>query len=89
MPFSEISIDLETITESEVSQKQKNKYRCGIQKDGADEPICKTEIETQKQRTNIWTLRGEDDGGMDWEIGIDVCTLLYVDQMAGAVLHCS
>ena len=54
---------------------------CGIQKNGTGEPICKAQIETQKQRTNIWTPRGRR-GGMDWEIGIDICTLLCMKQMA-------
>ena len=50
-------MDLESIIQSEVSQKEKNKYRilthiCGIQKNGTDEPICKAEIKTQTQRTN-------------------------------------
>ena len=49
--FVETWMDLETVTLSEVSQKDKNKYRilthiCGIQKNGADEPVCKAEIET-------------------------------------------
>ena len=40
------------VIQSEVSQKQNNKYRilthiCGIQKNGIDELICNTEIETQ------------------------------------------
>ena len=29
---------------------------CGILKDGNDEPICKTARETQKLRTDCWTL---------------------------------
>ena len=44
-------------------------------KNSTDEPICKTEIETQMWRTNIWTARGERRGGMNWEIGTDVYTL--------------
>ena len=45
-------MDLETVIQSEVSQKEKNKYRilmhiCGIEKNGTDELICKAEIETQ------------------------------------------
>ena len=60
--------DLETGIQSEVSQKEKIKYRiaahiCGIQKNGTDEPVCKAEIETQMQRTNVWTQRGESGGG--------------------------
>ena len=29
-------------------------YLCGIQKNGTDELICKTEIETQIQKTDLW-----------------------------------
>ena len=47
---------------------------CGIQKNGIDELMCKVEIESQMQRTNIWTPRGEKGGGMNWKIGIDIYT---------------
>ena len=45
-------MDLETVIQSEVSQKEKNKYHilthiCGTQKNGTDEPVCRAEIETQ------------------------------------------
>ena len=48
----ETRMDLETVIQSEVSQKKKNKYHilmhmCGILKNGIDYLICKTEIETQ------------------------------------------
>ena len=50
--FVEMWMDLETVIQSEVSQKEKNKYHilmhiCGIQKSGTDEPVCRGEIETQ------------------------------------------
>ena len=50
--FVETWMDLETVIRSEVSQKEKNKYRilmhiCTIYKNGSDEPVCKVEIETQ------------------------------------------
>ena len=50
--FGEMWMDLETVIQSEVSQKEKNKYCivthiCGIYKNGTDEPVCKAEIETQ------------------------------------------
>ena len=69
--FVETWMDLETVKQSEVSQKEKNKYRilthiCGIQKYGTDEPVCKAEKETQMQRTNVWTPRGESGGGVVW-----------------------
>ena len=52
---------LEPIIQSEESQKDKDQYSIlmhmyGIQKDGNDNPICKTEKETQMYRTDFWTL---------------------------------
>ena len=49
--------DLETIIQSEVNQKEKNRYYilmciCGIQTNSTDEPNYKTEMETQTWRTN-------------------------------------
>ena len=44
-------MDLESVIQSEVSQKEKNKYIlmhiCGIYKNGIDDLICKAEIEIQ------------------------------------------
>ena len=53
-------IKLEPIIQS-VSQKDKEHYSIlthiyGIQKDVNDNPICKTEKETQMYRTDFWTL---------------------------------
>ena len=66
--FVETWMDLETVIQSEVSQKEKNKYRilthiCGTQKNGTDEPVCRAETETQMQRTNVWTPSGESSRG--------------------------
>ena len=52
MPFAEMQMDLETVIQNEVSQKEKNKYCllrhiCVTQKNSTDEPICKAAIETQ------------------------------------------
>ena len=52
---------LELITQSEVSQKEKQQYSIlthiyGIQKDGNDNPVCETAKETQIYRTVFWTL---------------------------------
>ena len=68
VPFAEMWIDLKTIIQSEVSQKEKNKYRiilliCHIQKNGTDELICKAEIETQTQRKDLWIPGGEEGVG--------------------------
>ena len=89
--FVEMWMDLETVIQSEVSQREKNKYRilmhiCGTQKNGIDELVCRAEIETQMQRTNVWTPTGESaggggGGGMNWEIGIDIHTLVCIKQI--------
>ena len=52
---------LEPIIQSEVSQKNKHQYSIltqtyGILKDGNNNPIYRTEKETQMYRTNFWTL---------------------------------
>ena len=54
MLFAELWMDLQSVIQREVSQKEKNKYCLlthvgGIQKNGTDEPICKAERETQTQ----------------------------------------
>ena len=59
---------MEPIIQSEVSQKEKHPYSIltqiyGIQKDGNDNPICKTTKETQMYRTVFWTV-GEGEGVM-------------------------
>ena len=69
--FVEMWKDLQSIIQSEVSQKEKNKYRilthiCGIQKNGTDEPVCKAEIVTQMKKTNVWTPRRESGGCWWW-----------------------
>ena len=51
VPFAETWMDLETVVQSEVCQKEKNKYCilmpiCGIQKKDTNKPVCKVEIET-------------------------------------------
>ena len=85
-------MDLETVIQSEVSQKEKNKYRIisliyVIQKNDTDELICNAEIETQTQRTNIWIPRVEGQGGMNWKIGIDIYTLLCIKQITNENLQ--
>ena len=51
-------VNLETIIQSEVSQKEKEKYckhMCRIQKDGTEEFICRAAMEKQTQKTDLWT----------------------------------
>ena len=61
-------MNLEPIIQSELSQK-KNKYHIimhiyGIYKNGADEPACRTVMETQTWRAELGTV-GDAEGGMD------------------------
>ena len=45
-----------------------------------DNPICKTEKETQMYRIDFWTL-GEGEGGMFQENSIETCILSRVKQI--------
>ena len=60
-------MNLESVIQNEVSQKEKNKYHIlahiyGIQKDGTDGPICKAAKEMQTQTTFVVPV-GEGEGG--------------------------
>ena len=62
-----------------------NAYMWNLE-NGTDELVCRAEIETQKQRKNVWTPRGEaavggGGGVMNWEIGIDMYTLMFIKWM--------
>ena len=61
-------MNLESVTQSEVSQKKKNKYhklmhKYGIQKNDIDESICMEGMEKQMQRTDLWTQQGKERVG--------------------------
>ena len=88
--FVEMWMDLESVIQSEVSQKEKNKYCilthiCGIQKNDTDNPIFRAGIETQTQRTDMWT-QWEREGVTNWEIRFDKNTLPCVKQIASGNL---
>ena len=60
---------LEPVIQSAVNQKKKNKYHIltyiyEIQKNSTDEPICRSGIETQTEKTDCghsWGRRGWDE----------------------------
>ena len=61
-------MDPDTITQSEISQKEKDKdcilmHVCGIWKNGKGGLICKAEIEKQMWKTNLWIASGEGGVG--------------------------
>ena len=73
---------------SGANQKEKNHILTHIhetQKNGMDKPICRKGIETQMQRMNVWAWRWDADG-MSQEIGIDVCALPCIKQLASGNL---
>ena len=53
---------------------------CGILKKATNELIYKTKIELQMQKINLW-LPGGKGGGINWKIGVDKYTLLYIKQI--------
>ena len=68
VPFAETQMDLDSIIQSEESQKEENKYCilkniCKIQKNGIDELICKSKIQTQMQKANLWIPGGKREVG--------------------------
>ena len=86
-PFIETWMNLESVIQSEVSQKEKNKYRvlmhaCGIWENGADEPRRRNgDADMENRRVN-------KGGGMNWETGMDIraflCVLLSGNMLYGA-----
>ena len=65
--FVEMWMDLESIIQSEISQKQKKQiiylHVCGIQKNGTGEPVSRARIETQMKRTDLQTQQGKGKVG--------------------------
>ena len=66
MPFAAIWMDLEIIRLSEVSLRKKDKYLMTLlisgtfkKNHGTNEPIYKTEIESQMQKTNLRLPKGK------------------------------
>ena len=85
MSFAATWMDLKIVILREISQTQKDKYCmisliCEIKK-GTNELIYKTEVDTQMQKTNLWLPGDKRKGGINWEIGTDICTLLYIKQI--------
>ena len=60
---------LESIIQSEVSQKEKHQYGIltniyGIQKDNNDDPVCKMAKENTDVKNRLLDSVGEGEGGM-------------------------
>ena len=70
-------MNLEPIIQSEVSQKEKDKYHIlthiyGIQKNGSEEFTYRSAVEKQTQRIDLWTWGGEERvrcmGRVTWKL---------------------
>ena len=77
-------MNLEPIIQSEVNQKEKDKYCIlthiyGMQKNGIEELIYRAAMEKQTQRTDLWTWGEEGEGEMygksDMETYISICKI--------------
>ena len=80
MPFAATWMDPESITLSEVNQTVKDKYHgipliCESLKN--DKIILFPEINSQTQKINLWVPKGKERGGINWEFGINMHTLIY------------
>ena len=86
-------MNLEPITQSEGSQKEKNQYCVlihiyGIQKHGTDESMCGAAMEVQTQRADSWTRVGEEkEGEMNEEGIVEAYTPPYVKPIASGNLQ--
>ena len=87
MPFAATWMGLEINILSEVSQTEKDKYHmillvCGIlKKNGTNELIYKTRVESQMQKTNLWLPEGKEEEGISQETRINIYTLLCIKQI--------
>ena len=75
-------MNLESIIQSEVSQKEKNKYRIlthiyGMQKDGTDESICREQWRCRHREQTCGPGVGEGEDEMNGESSMETYTLAY------------
>ena len=54
-------------------------------KNDAKELIHKTETDSKDFETKLMVTRGEMWSGMDWEVGVDICTLLYTKLISNGI----
>ena len=89
MPFAATWMQLEIIIQSEINQKEKDKYHmiaiiCGISNMTQMNLSMK-----QKERTED-RHRGQEEGvgeGMEWEVGVCRCKLLYIEWINKLIAH--
>ena len=70
--------DHHTKSKSERESQIPYDITCGIKNMRMDGFVYKTEVESQIQKTNLWLPGYKEWGGINWEIGTDIYTLLYI-----------
>ena len=56
-------------------------------KNGTNEPIYKTEIESQMLKINLGFPKVKGEGGINWEVGIDIHILLHWASLVAQVVE--
>ena len=81
MPFAETWVDLEIVIQCEVSQKEKDKYRMislilyvESRKMVQMNLFAKQKQSRRCRKQTYGYQGGKGEGGMNWEIGIDIYT---------------
>ena len=80
IPFVAIWMDLEIVILSEVKSdrgRQISYLYVTSKKKTTNELTYKTEIEFQRLKINLWLLE-DKGGGINWKVGMDMYTLLYI-----------
>ena len=82
MPSAATRMDLEMVILSEVSQRKTNftidHLYVESKNNGTNEPIYKIEIVTDVENKLMITKGGKVGGWINWQIEINMCTLLYI-----------
>ena len=82
MIFAATWIDPRAVILNELNQTEKDKCHlipliCGILGKSTSELIYKTQRELQTQKISSWLLGHDGKEKMNWQIGIDIHTIIY------------
>ena len=79
MPFAATLMDLEIIILSEVSDRERQiPYRLHVESNKMIQINLQNRNRVPDIENKLWLPGGKGIGGINWETGIDICTLLYI-----------
>ena len=84
MPFAPTWMDLEIVTLSEVSQRRTNIIWYSLYVESKKKMYKWTSLQKRERVTDVENnlmVNKEKRGGINWETGIDIYTLLYIKQI--------